>query len=114
MIDLFNFDKTKGNDTMKHNHRILKTGTGIFLALLLLALPFSTVFAATPGTQGQPNQSCQAQPSTPGGSAGAPGSAFNTSGVAGGVYAGTQPQNSNNLNSVSQYDVACFQVSQPH
>ena len=38
-------------------------------------------------------------------------SAFNTSGVAGTVYAGNAPQNSTNPNSVSQYDVACFQVS---
>ena len=96
-----------------HNQRIFKTGMALFLALLALALPLSTVFAASPGTQGQPNQSCQAQPLTPGNSASAPGSAFNTSGKAGTVYAGTQPQNSNNPMSVSQYDVACFQVSQP-
>ena len=96
-----------------HNQRIFKTGMVVFLALLALALPLSTVFAASPGTQGQPNQSCQAQPLTPGNSASAPGSAFNTSGKAGTVYAGTQPQNSNNPMSVSQYDVACFQVSQP-
>src|SRR5207248_1629043 len=31
--------------------------------------------------------------------------------VAGSHYAGTQPQNSKNPTSVSQYDVACFQVS---
>jgi hypothetical protein len=67
----------------------------------------------SPSTTGQPNQSCQAQTSTPGNAANAPGSAFNTSGVAGSHYAGTQPQNSNNLHSVSQYDVACFQVSRP-
>ena len=67
-----------------------------------------------PGSPGQPNQSCQAQPSTPGNSANAPGSAFNPSGQAGTVYAGQQPQNSNNPHSVAQYDVACFQVSQPH
>jgi len=94
-------------------NRILKTGTAVFLTLLVLALPFATVYAASPGTQGQPNQSCQAQPSTPGNSASAPGSAFNPDGKAGTVYAGTQPQNSNNPMSVSQYDVACFQVSQP-
>ena len=72
-----------------------------------------TALAADPhaGTPGQPNQSCQAQPATPGNAAAAPGSAFNTSGVAGTNYAGTQPQNSNNPKSVSQYDVACFQVS---
>jgi hypothetical protein len=27
------------------------------------------------------------------------------------VYAGSQPQNSNNPTSVSQYDVACFQAA---
>jgi hypothetical protein len=59
----------------------------------------------------QPNQSCQAQPMTPGNASSAPGSAFNTSGVAGTHYAGQQPQNSRNPKSVSQYDVACFQVS---
>jgi hypothetical protein len=64
------------------------------------------------GSTGQPNQSCQAEPSTPGNSASAPGSAFNPSGNAGTHYAGQQPQNSKNPKSVSQYDVACFQVSQ--
>jgi hypothetical protein len=48
---------------------------------------------------------------TPGNASSAPGSAFNTSGVAGTHYAGQQPQNSQNPKSVSQYDVACFQVS---
>jgi hypothetical protein len=74
----------------------------------------TAAFAGSMGNTGQPNQSCQAQPSTPGNAASAPGSAFNTSGQAGTVYAGQQPQNSNNPNSVSQYDVACFQVSQSH
>ena len=72
------------------------------------------VLAANPhsgGSTGQPNQSCQSQPSTPGNSANAPGSAFNTSGTAGSHYAGQQPQNSKNPQSVSQYDVACYQVS---
>jgi hypothetical protein len=73
-----------------HKKRVFKTGMAVFLALLVLALPFSTVFAASPGTQGQPSQSCQDQPSTPGNAANAPGSAFNTSGKAGTVYAGTQ------------------------
>lgn len=93
-------------------NRTFKTGMALFLALLVLALPLATVYAASPGTNGQPNQSCQAQPSTPGHSASAPGSAFNTAGKAGTVYAGTQPQNSKNPMSVAQYDVACFQVSQ--
>jgi hypothetical protein len=60
---------------------------------------------------GQPNQSCQAgsnyPANTPGNSYNAPGSAFDPTGVADGKYAGTQPQNSKNPTSVSQYDVAC-------
>jgi hypothetical protein len=64
--------------------------------------------SATPQT-GQPNQTCgsASAPQTPGNAASAPGSAFNPDGVAGGVYAGQQPQNSQNPASVSQYDVAC-------
>jgi hypothetical protein len=60
-----------------------------------------------PSHTGQPNQSCETTPNTPGNSAAAPGSAFNPSGQAGTVYAGEQPQNSRNTASVSQYDVAC-------
>lgn len=60
----------------------------------------------THGT-GQPNQSCEETPNTPGNSADAPGSAFNPDGNAGSVYAGEQPQNQRNTQSVSQYDVAC-------
>ncbi len=85
--------------------------------VLMLALALSGVaFADTTGNTGQPDQECgdsNAQ-TTPGNSAVAPGSAFNPNGMAGTVYAGEQPQNSQNPNSVSQYDVACFQVSQPH
>ena len=60
---------------------------------------------------GQPNQSCEDQTTRPGQSMSAPGSAFNPDGTAGTKYAGQQPQNSNNPNAVSQYDVACTQVS---
>ncbi len=95
------------------NQRMFKTGMAVFLALLVLALPLSSVFAASTGNTGQPNQSCEEQPLTPGNSASVPGSVFNPDGKAPSIYAGTQPQNSNNPNSVSQYDVACFQVSQP-
>ena len=62
-------------------------------------------------TTGQPNQSCEDHTTRPGNAASAPGSAFNPNGTAGTKYAGEQPQNSNNPNSVSQYDVACTQVS---
>ena len=87
------------------------TGT---LAGLLVLVGTGAANADSTGNTGQPGQSCQAEPpgSTPGNSANAPGSAFNTSGVAGTVYAGTQPQNSNNPAAVSQYDVACFQQAQ--
>ncbi len=84
----------------------------LLIVALLSLLPLFGAFAARTGNQGQPNQSCQSQPMTPGSSASAPGSAFNTSGKSQTVYAGQQPQNSNNPNSVAQYDVACFQVSQ--
>ena len=73
----------------------------------------SAVHQAAPTTRspahptGQPNQSCETTPNTPGRAAVAPGSAFNPDGKAGSVYAGEQPQNSRNTASVSQYDVAC-------
>src|SRR5258708_30666783 len=77
--------------------------------------------AANPGTQGQPSQSCGDQPSVPGGGSSSlsPGSPFATvPGVSAGLYAnpGTTPKggpNAGNSNpkAVSQYDVACFQVS---
>ena len=84
-------------------HRIAMTSA---LALVLL-VGTGSIASAT----GQPNQSCEDQPNRPGQSASAPGSAFNPSGVAGTHYAGQQPQNSVNPNSVSQYDVACAKVS---
>jgi hypothetical protein len=80
--------------------------------LIALTLALGTVLGAGSAlATGQPNQSCQQQPNTPGQSSSAPGSAFNPDGTAGTKYAGTQPQNSNNPNSVSQYDVACRNVS---
>src|SRR2546423_2397519 len=74
-----------------------------------LALPATSAFADSTGTPGQPSQSCQSSfptgPLTPQG--------FNTTGFAqaDSVYAGSQPQNSSNPKSVSQYDVACFQAA---
>ena len=82
-----------------------------FLVILVAGVSVASItraFAADPGTQGQPSQSCQSvfgpgTPFVPNG--------FNTAGFnhATTVYAGSQPQNSNNPKSVSQYDVACFQ-----
>ena len=61
-------------------------------------------------TTGQPSQDCEAliasgTGSDPGNSAANGSSAFG--GSAGDVYAGSQPVNSRNTASVSQYDVAC-------
>ncbi len=84
---------------------LLMTSTGLALA--------ANVHDVT-GTKGQPNQTigtAQTGSVTPGQASTAPGSAFNPDGVAGTKYAGTQPQNSNNPKSVSQYDVAGFQQS---
>jgi hypothetical protein len=63
-----------------------------------------------PTTVGQPNQDCEEliasqMGSDPGNSSSSGHSAFG--GSAGDVYAGSQPQNSRNSVSVSQYDVAC-------
>lgn len=66
------------------------------------------------GMKGQPSQTIgtpQTGSVTPGHASSAPGSAFNPNGNAGTRYAGTQPQNSKNPKSVSQYDVAGFQQS---
>ncbi len=88
----------------------------LLVVVVLSILVAGTALAADPGTQGQPSQTCGSSNAqmTPGQAVNAPGSAFNPNGTAGGVYAGQQPQNSNNPSSVSQYDVACFQVSQGH
>ena len=94
--------------TTLHN-RLPKLALLTALVLALALVPLSTVFADSPGGGGQPNQSCQVTTETPGHAASAPGSAFNPNGMAGTVYAGTQPQNSKNPKSVAQYDVACFQ-----
>jgi hypothetical protein len=83
------------------------------LALLLLVPATAALAAPNPAGTGQPNASCEDSTTRPGNAALAPGSAFDPGGVAGTMYAGEQPQNTVNEHTVSQYDVACFQVSQP-
>ena|SRR2546422_8574531 len=97
---------------------IVKGITATILVVVLAFPPVTSVFAdSNPSGTGQPGQSCQAQPSTPGQSANNSGSPF-AGGQADAVYAGNPGTasllNANSLNAVSQYDVACFQVSQPH
>ena len=91
--------------------------TGALAGALALATS-GTALAANPGTQGQPSQTCLSSTALaePGNAATAPGSAFNENGgIAGGVYAGNGAPslNGNTDKAISQYDVACFQVSQP-
>ena len=73
---------------------------------------------SNPNPTGQPNQSLEAQPSHPPGfdTGAGTGQGATTKGFANAEshYAGSQPQNSNNPKSVSQYDVAAFQLSNNH
>jgi hypothetical protein len=76
---------------------------------LLLGLLAAPAFAANPhdSSPGQPGKECGEKGAT------ASPQGFDTSGFANAEtkYAGSQPRNSNNPKSVSQYDVACFQVT---
>jgi hypothetical protein len=96
----------------------------LFLAILgaaLALLPVTSVFASPspngPGQPGAPGTTCGSSDatSTPGKATNASGSPFNPSGQAGNVYAGNPGKaslsHSNSTHSVSQYDVACFQVT---
>lgn len=91
--------------------------TPIMLGTSLLVSPGLALAAnvhTTTGTTGQPNQTIgtpETGSATPGHASSAPGSAFNPNGNAGTHYAGTQPQNSKNPKSVSQYDVGGYQQS---
>ncbi|MEN6570364.1 MAG: adenylate cyclase [Anaerolineaceae bacterium] len=93
----------------KISSKVMVVAAVVMVLTLVFAFAPTVVLANNPTGMGQPSQSCQVTTVTPGNAASAPGSAFNPGGVAGGVYAGTQPQNSNNTHSVSQYDVACYQ-----
>ena len=92
------------------------------IAGFMVAIP-SAAFADTspngPGQPGAPGTTCGSPNATvtPGNSANANGSPFNPSGQAGTVYAGNpgtaSAEHANSSNAVSQYDIACFQNSQP-
>jgi hypothetical protein len=85
----------------------------VTVAAAALAIPAGTLAAANPSGTGPPSQSCQdieaAGGTTPGQSASSPGSPFNEPGI-NSVNGGIGGQN---YSESSQYDVACFQVSQP-
>jgi hypothetical protein len=88
----------------------------LLIVLAVVSLLFfgvnTAALADSTGNHGQPSQSCEDQSSAPGGQTDGsnPGSPF-AGGVSDSHYGGSAPQNSNNPKSVSQYDVACFQVS---
>jgi len=96
----------------------------VLIAFAAIALTVTPAFATSTGSPGQPGQSCGSATagSSPGGgnSSVSSGSPFQGASSAD-VYAnpGTTPAGGpnagdSNPNAVSQYDVACFQVSQPH
>ena len=84
----------------------------------ILALGLALASGGIANATGQPSQTCLSAtaPNEPGQAASAPGSAFNETGpgTAGTVYAGNgvSATTAGSSNAVSQYDVACFQVSQ--
>lgn len=94
--------------------------TGTLAGGLALTTAGTASAAANPSGTGQPSQTCLSStaPTEPGNAASASGSAFNETGpgTAGTVYAGNgvSATTANSAHAVSQYDVACFQVSQSH
>jgi hypothetical protein len=93
--------------------------TGALVVAALGAAGGTALAAPNPSGTGQPSQTCLSSvaPTEPGSAAAAPGSAFNETapGTAGTVYAGNgvSATTAGSDKAVSQYDVACFQVSQP-
>jgi len=94
--------------------------TLILTGLLGLGSAATAMAAANPSPTGtgQPNQSCQdvytAGGHSPGQSATSPGAVFNEAGFFGSANGGTGGNAYNAAGAPSQYDVACFQVNQPH
>ena len=92
--------------------------TLVLTGILGLGGAATAMAAPNPNGTGPPNQSCQAfegpgGTNAPGRSGTSPGSVFNEPGF-GSVNGGTGGSAYNNAGAPSQYDVACFQVNQPH
>jgi hypothetical protein len=92
--------------------------TTAIVAVMCAFAAAGALAASNPNGTGQPSQTCLSStaPSEPGSAANASGSAFNETlpGKAGTVYAGNgvSATTAGSPNAVSQYDVACYQVSQ--
>lgn len=92
-----------------------------FGACLLLPATQTAFAAGQPGTSAGVNCGLGSATSMPGHSASSPGAPFNepapigtgSGGKSGSVYAGSGPSavHANSLNAVSQYDIACFNVT---
>ena len=94
----------------------MKRPIALLAAVAALALTAAPAMAGNgnPNGTGQPSQSCQAEPTGPPGITSSS-NGFATTAV--NVYAGSPgtPSLANgNSHAVSQYDVACYQVSQHH
>lgn len=92
--------------------------TLVLTGVLSLGGTATAMAAANPSGTGPPNQSCQSfegpgGTNAPGNSGTSPGSVFNEPGF-GSANGGTGGNAYNNAGAPSQYDVACFQVNQPH
>jgi hypothetical protein len=93
--------------------------TLLLAGLLGMGSATAAMAAANPNGTGRPNQSCQSFETVgtgagaPGHSGTSPGSVFNEPGF-GSSGGGTGGNAYNAANAPSQYDVACFQVNQPH
>ena len=102
---------------MKKLVRDVAMGAVCVAMLALLGATSALAFETpTTGQPGAPTNTCgSSNPITPGASALASGSPFNTSGQAGNVYAGNPGTaslaNSNSAATVSQYDAACVRLS---
>src|SRR5437764_13085728 len=107
---------------MKRDRLLKSSRRSIALAAGVLGLSVGVAGAAlanppsSPGQPGAPTNTCGPDnPATPGGAVTAKGSPFNGSGQAGVVYAGNPGTaslaNANSTKAVSQYDVACVQLS---
>lgn len=90
----------------------------VLTGLLGLGGAATAMAAPNPNVTGPPNQSCQAfegpgGTNAPGNSGTSQGSVFNEAGF-GSSGGGTGGNAYNAANAPSQYDVACYQVNQPH
>jgi hypothetical protein len=100
--------------------KIIAVAVTLALALGLVGTALADTSPNGPGQPGAPGTTCLSPNAalTPGNASSASGSAFNPNGTAGANYAGNPGTASlahaNSSAAVSQYDIACFQVSQSH